>query len=172
VIEVWADQPFGYRRCRHYRIAVGGSIGDARRTGCLRAEENMASVNLVVSRLLLVAALVLGMTAISHAQELGGLQNGTIVSASAPVSNSTVTVFTTPANKQLVLTQVCFGLDGQGIILGKKFGFVTEFSSSATQATNCTSFSPGYLLPVREILQCVSGGNSFCSISGVLVPAQ
>jgi hypothetical protein len=132
----------------------------------------MPSVNLVFCRLLLAAGLVLGMTPISHAQELSGLQKGTIVSASAPVSNATVTVFTTPANKQLVLTQACFGLDGQGIILGKRFGFITEFSSGATQATNCTSFSPGYLLPVSEILECVSGGNSFCSISGVLVPAQ
>jgi len=139
----------------------------------LTSGKNGLSAKPIVSRLLLVAGFAFGMTTISHAQTLGDLTNGTIVSATTGemLPETTEKVFTTPNQKRLVLTQICTAPNIPIVVFGKSFGVITN--NDGTQPS-CSSFSHGFLLPAGEILECQPTGTSrsYCTMSGLLVPAQ
>jgi len=109
--------------------------------------------------------------------------SGKIISASSVSGNN---IFTTPqSGTKFVLTQWCVELKqvdsgvGSAVLTGSTFGFIAEIQGLYSTSGNpgkaaCVSFSPGYVMPLRESISCSvqpvepSTIGVTCSISGVL----
>lgn len=108
----------------------------------------------------------------------GGL-SGEIVSATATaVSNGTVTVYTTPATGEFVLTQMCVSListaSTAGVLIGSSIGAIAHNEGSDTAGDGgCTQYVPGFLIPAGETIT-FRGNNltavrTIVSITGIYI---
>ena len=109
--------------------------------------------------------LFLGYAGRADAQRLSALgMRGTVESASATVpANDTATVYTTPAGRPFVLTQVC--LDAGGVVVqGATFGVIPGEMGA------CTTYHPGIALPRDEAISCENpnGVPVNCMVTGIV----
>lgn len=95
------------------------------------------------------------------------LARGTLVSASVNVAGqASYLVYSTPADVDFVLTQVCVGNSSGGILVQIGGVGVVQVGSGL-----CQTFAPGLILTRDAPLTCTSFDpetNSFCTIAGIL----
>jgi hypothetical protein len=94
---------------------------------------------------------------------MGGMA-GIVRSGSVAVPGTAeATVYTTPADRPFVLTQVCFDAGGM-VLSGSSFGVIPNDMGS------CTTYHPGIALPRNEALICQNpnGVVANCMVTGVL----
>lgn len=130
------------------------------------------------SALRLVAILVLSTTSVWAGSNLNlsksninrMLGRGTFVTASVDVAGTAAyLLYSTPADTDFVLTQVCVGTVNGGVLLQVGGASLVQVGSG-----QCQSFSPGMVLPRDQAVTCTSfdaGASTFCSITGVLAPS-
>ncbi len=103
-------------------------------------------------------------------------RGGTLVTASTEVRGETPTiVYTTPANADFVLTQICAGPVNGGIILGSGWPFPpSQVRLAFVGGGLCQTFTPGMPLPPSQPVTCAPSfdfeATTFCTISGILSP--
>jgi len=99
-----------------------------------------------------------------------------VISSSAliDVNQTSVTVLTTPSDKEFTLTTVC--ADTQTVFEGDSFGFIAQIgligANLAGDKRLCYNFTPGVALPKGEDIICreptAPNAGSRCQVSGVL----
>ena len=92
---------------------------------------------------------------------------GKLLSASVNlVGQASFLVYTTPADADAVLTQVCVGNAAGGVLVQVGGVGIAQVGSGA-----CQTFSPGLILARDAPLTCTTvdpEANSFCAIAGIL----
>lgn len=93
-----------------------------------------------------------------------------VVTASADISFEIAPIlYTTPADADFLLTQVCVGPADGGVLVQAGGVSVVHIASG-----QCQVFTPGLILPRDAPVTCTvysAGVHSFCTISGLVGPA-
>jgi hypothetical protein len=103
-------------------------------------------------------------------------RGGTLVTATTEVRGEAPSVvYTTPANADFVLTQVCAGPVNGGVFLGSGWPFPpSQVRLAFVGGGLCQTFTPGMPLPPSQPVTCAASfdfeATTFCTISGILSP--
>jgi len=103
-------------------------------------------------------------------------RGGILVTASTEVRGETpIVVYTTPANADFVLTQICAGPVNGGVILGSGWLFPpSQVRLAFVGGGLCQAFAPGMPLPPSQPVTCAASfdfeATTFCTITGILSP--
>ncbi len=93
-----------------------------------------------------------------------------VVTASSDINGARAQlVYTTPADSDFLLTQVCVGAAAGGVLVQAGGASIVLVPSG-----QCQTFSPGAILPPGQPVTCTTfaeEANTFCSITGLLGPA-
>ncbi len=103
-------------------------------------------------------------------------RGGTLVTATTDVRGETPSVvYTTPANADFVVTQICAGPINGGVFLGSGWPVPpSPVRLAFVGGGQCQTFTPGMPLPPNQTVTCAASfdfeATTFCTITGILSP--